>query len=201
MTQSLNELLLFLAQFPLWLRILIILLLGALLVVAPEFAAKPAKSGSSTSSAVTSSGQHGGITAGSVTIHNHGSDPSPFGENTRRLGKLTDEALRRAVDDYARKIRTFEANSGWPLSTNVDREARYVQVKLQFDNDFLPHLQALHEELKVRLNERGIFAPYVEDPFLYLAPKIIDSGAPLAGPQPLSAVATYLQTLARRLPG
>jgi hypothetical protein len=141
---------------------------------------------------------------------------------SRPLKALSNLQLCDAAFDLAKKMRTFESNADFEFHSQMmqptPREAtdeqkqadwnRRIEATLQassrkrleFSNNYLAHAQEIRNEITLRLREIGIFPPYVElSRFEQIGPSVLEGGL-LAGPQPISAAASYLEKLAQRLP-
>jgi hypothetical protein len=135
-------------------------------------------------------------------------------EYVEAVRKFTRAELQSRVADFATALRTFETGynnartrelfaDGEPLpKTDEQRLKRWqaqsaksierlAQGQTEFRARFLPEALALREEL---LRRQGVFSPFKQD----RATRILDTGT-LAGPNPLSDLAAYLEGLARSL--
>lgn len=146
--------------------------------------------------------------------------PAGIGETARNrpLENLTNSQLRDSAIMFAAKMRAFESNadvlesphyipgqseeqqiSEWSKMRLAD-DARRKQKTLSFANDYLGTAVDLRDEIIIRLNNIGVFKPYVEIPLYDQAgPDVLDGGL-LAGPSPVTSAANYLERLARKLP-
>jgi hypothetical protein len=141
---------------------------------------------------------------------------------SRPLRGLSNLQLRDATFDLVMRMRTFEANADSQMlslltrttpreATEEQRRAAWEettrrtleitnQKKLEFSNRYLGQAREIKDELTLRMREIGIFPPYIE-PSLdeQIGARLFDTGF-IAGAQPISSMANYLEKLARRLP-
>jgi hypothetical protein len=137
----------------------------------------------------------------------------------RPLKALTNAQLSDSAIVFAGKMRTFESNADateYPAHVQGETKDQQIakfeefskhqtekfrQKELIFDNEYLGQARELRDELTIRLQSIGILSPYVDIPMFQRAvvPHVFDTGS-LAGADPVTAAADYLEKLARRLP-
>jgi hypothetical protein len=147
----------------------------------------------------------------------------PGGGEAEGIRKLTDRELLDYTVRFASDMRTFEANSdverakaGEFVSSNMTQDQRIAiyasnaaksaeqnaRYRQQFQNLYLHTANQLRDEIKARLNKRGMIVSDTYSIKIFGSPMEIELLAfegHLTGPHPISNAANYLEQIARRL--
>jgi hypothetical protein len=147
-----------------------------------------------------------------------------IGAQGRPLEKLTNAELKAATLLFAVQLRTFETNASRnqpkppPITTDNQQDVRNFQkfqtdivehskqTQLAFANNYLVNARLLRATLISRLGSAGMFPPYQgmeQGTFAkhqeLLVNNSLDTGR-IAGADPVSHIADYLERLSRLLP-